>query len=419
VSPRLRTRLATAVTATLATAIAVPILIVAAPANAATTWPGSLVTVTPTRVLDTRINVGASTPPAQGTTVLRIGATSGIPLANTSAVVLNLTATQPESAGYLTAFAPGTARPITSNLNFVAGASAQNSVSNLVVAPIDSLGQTAIYNGSGGRVDLVGDLVGYYLKPTDQIVAGAFTPLTPTRLLDTRIHLGGSQLDGEAEMSLVVSGRGGVPSTHVSAVLLSVTVTAPEADGYLTVFPGTSGVPDSSSLNFVAGATAQNSVANTVVAQLGSNGQIDLFNGSLGRTHVVVDVLGWYGPASGAGNGLLTPMAPQRLLDTRTGATPQKLPPGGTVTTTAKTPTTPGNASGAVLNVTVTNPTAAGYITVYAAGTSAPPTSSVNFRAGQTVANLVKVPIDSNGQLTVRMSETASADVVVDLYGTF
>jgi hypothetical protein len=68
------------------------------------------------------------------------------------------------------------------------------------------------------------------------------------------------------------------------------------------------------------------------------------------------------------------------------------------------------------LNVVVTNPTSAGYVTVYACGTRAV-VSSVNYIAGQTVANAVIAPVSATG--TVCFYSLASTDLVVDINGWF
>jgi len=91
-------------------------------------------------------------------------------------------------------------------------------------------------------------------------------------------------------MNLQVTGRGGVPSTGVSAVVLNVAVTGPTAMSHLTVYPAGEAVPLASNLNFVAGQT----VPNLVTAKLGANGQLSIYNVA-GNTHVIADVVGWYG----------------------------------------------------------------------------------------------------------------------------
>ena len=56
--------------------------------------------------------------------------------------------------------------------------------------------------------------------------------------------------------------------------------------------PAGDGMPDASNLNFARSGT----VPNLVVAKLGADGKIGLFNGSAGSVHLVADVAGWYGP---------------------------------------------------------------------------------------------------------------------------
>src|SRR5207245_2703186 len=54
----------------------------------------------------------------------------------------------------------------------------------------------------------------------------------------------------------------------------------------------------------------------------------------------------------------------------------------------------------AILNVTVTQPTANGYLTVYPAGSGRPLASNLNFVAGQTVPNLVEVALGTGGKVS-------------------
>ena len=75
-----------------------------------------------------------------------------------SAVVLNMTVTNTQQSGYITAWGDGVTRPTASNLNFIAG----QTVPNLVVIPRDK-GKVDLYNGSPGNVDLIADVSGYYL----------------------------------------------------------------------------------------------------------------------------------------------------------------------------------------------------------------------------------------------------------------
>ncbi len=73
-------------------------------------------------------------------------------------------------------------------------------------------------------------------------------------------------------------------------------------------------------------------------------------------------------------------------------------------------------ASAALLNVTVTDPTTSGYLTVYPAGEPAPLSSNLDFSQGETVANLAEVGLGAQGAVDV-VTNAAAADVVIDVQG--
>ena len=129
------------------------------------TWviraPGVLTTVSPARVLDTRSGIGAVAAPV-GTgaeLVLQVAGRAAVPATGVSAVVVNLTVTQPAAPGGVSAFADGSVLPPVSNLNFVAG----QTLSNLAIVPVGADGKIRLHNGPGGTVQLVADVCGYYL----------------------------------------------------------------------------------------------------------------------------------------------------------------------------------------------------------------------------------------------------------------
>ena len=140
--------------------------------------------------------------------------------------------------------------------------------------------------------------------------APSFTPLLPARLLDSRA--GATTIDGlqagtgaagpGATVNVTVTGRGGVPTLGVGAVVVNVTAVAPTTAGYVTVYPAGQPRPLSSNLNFTPGQT----IPNLVIAKVGTGGQISLYNSS-GATDLVVDVLGWY---SDSGFALPVPPSP-------------------------------------------------------------------------------------------------------------
>ena len=87
---------------------------------------------------------------------------------------------------------------------------------------------------------------------------------------------------------LQVGGRGGVPM-DAAAVVLNVTVTAPEGSGFITVYPCGEPLPTASNLNFVAGDT----VPNAVVVKLGAGGKVCLFAAE-SATHLIADTNGYF-----------------------------------------------------------------------------------------------------------------------------
>jgi hypothetical protein len=123
-----------------------------------------------------------------------------------------------------------------------------------------------------------------------------------------------------------------------------------------------------------------------------------------------------------------TPLTtPVRVLSTRDGinAVPGAVA-GGTTRTLKLTDANgiPAYATAVALNVTVTNPTAASFVSVYPEGQYAigqtPATSNLNFNPGQTIANMVVVNLPSNGsgRLTF-FNEQGNADILADVVGYF
>ncbi|WP_206665913.1 hypothetical protein, partial [Pedococcus bigeumensis] len=183
-----------------------------------------------------------------------------------------MTVTAAKSAGFLTVYPDGSTMPTASNLNFAAG----QTIPNLVIAKVGANGRIALTNGASGTVQVIADIAGYYLAGTPS-APGAYTPLNPARVLDTRTNLGGTgPVAAHGTVHLQVAGRGGVPASGVSAVVVNVTVTAAKSAGFLTVYPDGSTMPTASNLNFAAGQT----IPNLVIAKVGANGRIALTNGA-------------------------------------------------------------------------------------------------------------------------------------------
>lgn len=196
---------------------------------------------------------------------------------------------------------------------------------------------------------------------------------------------------------------------------MNVTVTNGSAPSYLTVYPNGAARPMASNLNWVRGQT----VPNLVEVKLGDNGMVDFYN-AMGTVDVIADVEGWVTapgtPTSMA--GMFNPLPPNRVLDTRSGIGAAQRQVGAGQTITVSVTGASSAASAAVLNLTVTSPTAASYLTVWPHGATRPTASNLNFSAGQTVANRVQVGVSADGKVDI-YNAAGSVDVIADLNGWF
>jgi hypothetical protein len=365
--------------------------------------------VTPTRILDTRKGTGtgkAAPVPANGTLRLSLPSVGGIPATATTAVVMNVTVTQPAKAGYLTVFPGAGTTPKVSNLNFVSG----QTVSNLVTVQVSG-GKVSFHNASGGAVQLVADLAGYY-----GAAGNGFKPQAPVRVLDTRNGTGAAKAAVQARGRVRLNLAGKVPA-GTAAVVLNVAVTQPRKAGWLAVTPDSAAVPGTSSINFRAGQT----MANQVIVPL-TNGIADLYNGSPGTLQVLADLDGYYASAA---PDFFVPYGPVRKDDSRTNGQGPLKPfatyPLGIVR--GDDGCFPGPAcpqiTAGVFNMTVTQPTRPGYLTVYPYGAARPAASSLDFAAGETIPNLVTTQVDASTAVSVYNGSAGTIQLVTDEYGYF
>lgn len=278
--------------------------------------------------------------------------------------------------------------------------------------PLGTHSVTASFAGGWG-------LSGSTSAPRDlTVISGGdrFVPVPPTRLLDTRVGIGGpagALGPGATREVLVRGGATGIPA-EASSVVLNVTATAPTAGSFLTVWPAGGPRPGVSSLNFVAGQT----IPNLVMVEVGAGGRVSTFNWA-GSTHVLADAVGYYTPSGGS---TFTPTLSRRLLDTRTGigGPAGAVGPGGTRELVVRGGATgiPDDATAIVVNTTATTPTAAGWVTVHPTGGARPNASNLNFVAGLTIPNLVVVGIGAGGRVSF-FNAVGSTHVLADVVGYF
>lgn len=238
-----------------------------------------------------------------------------------------------------------------------------------------------------------------------QTVDRGFLAISPRRLLDTRD--GGAPLAAGTVQEIAITGEG-IP-TDATAAIVNLAVDAPQAGGYLTVFPCGQERPVAANLNYRAGQTA----SNAATAFIGSGHAVCVYTSA--PTHLIVDLSGVYSPS--AGTGLLGGVGPLRWFDTRD---PGASRIGRLVTVRMSTQGVaglPADATAIVLNMAVTDPERAGFARAWPCDGVRPTTSSINFARGQTTSNAVVTGITENGR--VCLESYAATEMIVDVSAAY
>ncbi len=344
-----------------------------------------LVTIDPARLYDSREGPGRRAPDT--VTEIDVTGVGGVP-DDALAVLLNVTAVLPDQAGFTTVFPCGTERSETSNLNYQPGKTRPNAV----LAKVGAGGTVCVYNLRG--LDLVVDVNGYVPRLSDVV------SLAPERAYDSRQGPGVRQAGTTTEVDL--AGQFGIPG-DASGVILNVTAANAVDNGFITVFPCGTDLPEASNVNFRAGENAPNAV----VARIGDDGAVCFYVHR--DIDLIVDVNG-YLPATTAVQGI----DPVRLFDSREGPGRRT---GGSTTEIRVTGVggVPNGATGVILNVTAVNPAANGFVTVFPCGTAQPEASNLNYRPGENIPNAVVARVGAGGE--VCFFTLRDIDLVVDVNG--
>ena len=293
-------------------------------------------------------------------------------------------------------------------------------MANLTVVKLGIDGKVNLYNHSG-FTHVIADVVGWFSDGSTAVPGARFNPLQPARIYDTREPTFNPSMQPVAQIGTInvqVTGQGGVPPVgQVSAVVLNVTADQPSDSGFLTLHASDVARGSTSNLDF----TASQTVPNLAVVEVGADGKVAVYN-HLGHTHVILDVVGWFGLPGGAPatGKRFRALPPTRIFDSRNGGGPvgddaEKVV---TVTGVGGVPAV-SEVSGVVLNVTVDQPSAGGFLTLYPDLTSPrPEVSNLNFVAGQTVPNLAMVKVGTNGNVRL-YNLSGTTHVILDVVGYY
>ena len=289
--------------------------------------------------------------PAGGTVRIRTGSPN-------STVLGNLTVTDAQGPGYLTAWPCSEPRPTTSVSNYVSG----QTVPAFTAVRTDAQGEFCVYTQNSANVIW------------DQTATSALA--TSQRRVDTRAF--GAPVLGGSTMRIST----GVPNTTLVG---NLTVVSPAAAGFLTLFPCAMGRLGTSNISYMTGQV----VSNFAAVRTDSNGDICAYTSS--DTHFLWDQM--------RGVPITDTAVAVRTLDTRTGGAP--LAAGGTL----RIPT--GKPNTTVLgSATVVGPSDNGEMVVWTCGAPRPANPFATFTAGVAHATFTAATTDANGEICLYSSAT-------------
>jgi hypothetical protein len=367
----------------------------------------TFVPVTPCRVADTRNPAGAFGAPSLVGNATREfdipNSSCNIP-ATAQAYSVNATVVPHGFLGFLTAFPCGQSLPLASTLNATDG----RVKAAAAIVPAGTNGGLCFF--STDATDLVLDINGYFV-PNSSPTALAFFPVTPCRVVDTRLPagpLGGPAIAGATSRTFPIQTACNLPAT-AQAYSMNFTAVPQGPLGFLTTWPADKPQPLVSTLNANLGGVT----ANAAIVPAAANGDISVFVSN--PSDVVIDVNGYFAPPATGGLSLYA-LTPCRVLDTRTA--PVKPPTAssfdvGVALSGCGAPT---SAQSFVLNATVVPPGPFGFLTLWPQGTTQPLVSTLNAIDGAITSNMAIVPA-TNGAISAFGSNPVQ--LILDLSGYF
>jgi hypothetical protein len=252
---------------------------------------------------------------------------------------------------------------------------------------------------------------------------GTFVPITPCRIADTRYSsygsLGPPSLVGGATRSFaILSSSCSIPTT-AEAYSLNVTVVPKGPLDYLTVWPSGAAQPLVSTLNSVDGRIK----ANAAIIPAGAGGAVSVY--ATNATDVILDIDGYFLPATDNSGLAFYPLTPCRVADTRYSSFGSLGPPSlsagqsRSFAVLSSNCNVPSTAQAYSMNFTVVphGTTPVNYITTYPTGATQPVASTLNDDTGTVVANAAIVPAGTGGAVSVY--SYSATDLLIDIDGYF
>jgi hypothetical protein len=372
---------------------------------------------TPCRAVDTRVTGG---PIAAGTSQSfnPAGGACNIPLPTTGPIVyaLNVTVVPDGPLGYLSVWPTGATQPLVSTLNSPDG----RVKANAALATGGNGGEISVY--ASNTTHLVLDVSGYF---TSAPAAYVYVPVTPCRVVDTRANNGTSfgapsLVAGQQRTFQLANSSCNLPATAFAnggAVSLNVTAVpiAGQPVSYVTVW-GTSETEPQTPLISTLNAPTGTVTANAAVVTINPSTSESISVYSSDNTDLVLDITGYFAPASLAPSGLsLYTLPPCRVVDTRESSGEFQ----GELTVpfaTGNNCSIPTNAQVYVVNATVVPSGPLGFLTLCPDGIPQPLVSTLNAADGSVTSNMAIVST-TNGSIDAFAS--SDTQLILDVSGYF
>ncbi|TCJ29922.1 hypothetical protein [Nocardioides jejuensis] len=267
-------------------------------------------------------------------------------------------------------------------------------------------------------------LVGVSARPAEALASagGGFRPITAFRLAYTSDGTGGysTPIGAGVTRSYQILGKGGIPTSDVSAVVVDVAVFDATADSGIRVWNYDASMPSATMLRF--GPSMDRS--NTVIVPVGPSGKISMWNQS-GAAKYNIDVQGYFTSTSDSSTtGGFTPVAPfVRVVDSgQLGISDTNLVANKDYDVQVTGGQIPSTATAVFANVKVGGGGGAdGGLRLGPGGTdiSTLP-AAVNFQGSGWTDSGVTIKLSSTGKLRVRNATVgASPYIYIDVEGYF
>ena len=393
---------------------------------AVATWGTTALTTTYVSATELTAAVPATLIATAGTASVTVTTSGGTSSAATFTIIPNPTSPTISSLSPSSATAGGAAFTLTvSGTKFVSGAKVNWDTTALTTTYVSATELTAAVPATliatAGTASVTVTTSAGTSNSLAFTVRGAllFVPMTPCRVADTRSAtgpFGGPSIAGETSRSFVIPGSAcAVPST-AAAYSINVTVVPQAGLGYLTVWPTGVTQPVVSILN-----SDGRVKANAAIVPAGTSGAISVY--ATNTTDVVLDINGYFVPATSTTALAFYPLTPCRVADTRD-ATGSLGGPSLVGMQARAFPllssacNIPSSAKAYSLNFTALPQSGLGYLSAYPAGQTWPGVSTLNVSPNNpVVANAAIVPAGTGGVINVLGSN--NTDVVIDINGYF